>query len=272
MSKTENIQNVDPEVLLYLQRVGGEAYGPRTQRAIWLQIYDRMAEACLSGPLSQGGLLPGENDLAGYFSVSRLTMRKALQKLQQEGQLQARKGVGIYARRARTRFAVHNDVAPFAIDDVPADQIETVTLELARSGASPAAAEMLGLAPGDPVLRLSRLRKLDGAEVYFVTKEFPLARFPEFETHYRPRQSVGDVFRAYGIDSYTRAENRITGGFADALEADAMEMSPRTPILRVEAYNVDEAGRPIEYSLGRWPFAGVELVVGPNRPEPPAQP
>ncbi len=248
-----------------VQALAAPPYAPRTERAIWLQIYDRLSEACLKGGLHAGARLPGENALAEMFAVSRLTMRKALSKLQQEGQLQARKGVGIFVRRGPTRYAVDDDLRFFESFEAQAESIETQTLELTRAAASAPGRAALLLTEDDLVVRLTRLRVVQGEPLYLTTKEFPAARFAEFETAYAPAASVQAVYRAHGIHHHTRAETRVSGGFATVLEAEALQLSQRTPLLRVAAVNCDPEGVPIEFTLGRWPLGAVELVFGPAR-------
>ena len=109
---------------------------------------------------------------------------------------------------------------------------------------------------------LTRLRFVDGEPIYLTKKEFPADRFPNFETVYRINQSVKDVYRHHGIGRYARVETRVTGGFATFDEAQALQLSERTPLLRVVTANCDAEGVPIECTLGRWALGSVELVLG----------
>ncbi|WBU54638.1 phosphonate metabolism transcriptional regulator PhnF [Paracoccus sp. SCSIO 75233] len=267
MNKRLNIDSFDSDALAEITRIAGQPYAPRGQRAIWLQIYDRLAEACTSGPLPPGAKLPGENDLAELFDVSRLTIRKALSKLQQEGQLQARKGVGIFIRSRPARYIVEDNLRFSSSLETGEARIESSTLELVRAPVSAEGADFLRLPAGTEVVRLTRLRIVDGAPAYLATKEFPAARFTDFEARYSLQQSVADVYRAHGIPHYGRAETRVTGGFAPRSDAAALHLSHRTPLMIVRSVNRDPEGRPIEFSIGRWPLASVELVLGDKPPE-----
>lgn len=91
-----------------LRRMGQPPWLAKATRAIWLQIHDRLAAGCLDGTLVSGVRLPGEIELASIFGVSRVTIRRALAKLQQEGQLQSRRGVGIFVRGQAARYAVES--------------------------------------------------------------------------------------------------------------------------------------------------------------------
>lgn len=265
MKKQLNIDCVDSDNLEQIVQIAQAPYRSKGERPIWLQIYDRLAEACINGPLEPGARLPGENHMAELFSVSRLTMRKALSKLQQEGQLQARKGVGIFVRRRRSRYVIEDDLRFSQSLEANAAEIDTKTLELTRAPASQEASLALGLGPVSQVIRLMRLRIVEGEPIYLTSKEFPADRFPQFEEAFATNQSVTDVYRAHGIPRYTREETRITGGFAHRHEADALGLTHRTPLMRVASVNLDPEGRPIEFNFGRWPLSSVELVFNQCR-------
>lgn len=260
MNKRLNIASVDQWDLERIREIAAEPYGSKSQRAIWLQIYDRLSEACMNGPLSAGTRLPSENDLADLFDVSRVTMRRSLTKLQQEGQLQARKGVGIFVRQRPARYAITSNMRFAESLDVEADQITTNTISLSRQKVSIEAAEALGLPKDAEVISLHRVRLLNDEPIYLASKEFPAQRFADFEKVYHARQSVADVYHAHGITDYKRIETRVSGGFARRLEAEALQLTHRTPVMRTLSVSSDAEGKPIEFSLGRWPLASVELI------------
>lgn len=235
-------------------------YAPKGDRAIWLQIYDRLLDACNDGVLPLGAKLPGENQLAEIFNVSRVTMRRALAKLQQEGQLQSRKGVGIFIRQPATHYSIEHSMR-FA-DSLGAGgrEIGTHTISLVQAPADSQVAEALRLQEGDEVIVLTRLRLLDNVPIYLAEKHFPVSVFPHFETEYAEKRSVLDVYRKQNIETYRRVETRVSGGFARRGEAESLRLSHRTPLLRTASRNETLDGIPIEFTRGAWPLASVELV------------
>lgn len=59
-------------------------------------VYDRMRRAILDGEYPDGARLPGENDLARQFEVSRPVIRAALKRLRSEGLVTSRQGSGSF--------------------------------------------------------------------------------------------------------------------------------------------------------------------------------
>ena len=63
------------------------------------QLYGQILEQIVSNKLAQGEKLPSENQIATAFGVSRPVVREALRKLQEDGLVEARRGVGTFVRR-----------------------------------------------------------------------------------------------------------------------------------------------------------------------------
>jgi GntR family transcriptional regulator len=57
-------------------------------------IADELRQRVESGELAAGALLPSESELSGAYDVSRVTVRKALDVLRDEGLVDSRQGFG----------------------------------------------------------------------------------------------------------------------------------------------------------------------------------
>lgn len=241
-----------------LRRLGSLAYGPRSERAIWLQIYDRIGEALESGALAEGERLPGEDDLAALFKVNRVTLRRALDRHQREGRLQARKGVGIFVRAPAVRYVVHRYEA--VNESVCDDAAELRILSVTRRPPSSAAQRGFGLGAGEEVFQMRNAIFIGETPVYLATKEFRIDVFPGLEDIAAGGGSILDAYAAAGIPRYVRAETRIFADFAREAEASELQVSPGSPLLRSRSFNTDLDGRVVEVNAGCWPMFSVELV------------
>src|SRR5205823_530234 len=121
-------------------------------------LADALRARLVARELGPRGALPGELDLAREFGTSRVTVRRALDLLRQEGLVTSRRGAGWFA----------------AIDPLrqPLGRVKTVEAAVEAAGARPgrrvvafgfvaappAAVEALRLAPTDTeVLRVVRV-------------------------------------------------------------------------------------------------------------------
>ena len=157
-------------------------FRPRSDAPIWQQIYDHILGLIESDFLTPGSQLPGENHMAEKLGVTRITLRRALQQLQREGHLTARKGVGIFVRSLPSVFTVRDD-RPFLENfHARGKEIVTQTLVLCRETVTTAVAKKLQLAEDVEIIRLCRIRSADGQPLYVNTKIVSGQPLPELRS------------------------------------------------------------------------------------------
>jgi len=71
---------------------------PTSDRAVFRQIAEHIREAITRGELREGQRVPSESQLMEHYSVTRVTIRHALQLLQSEGLVVAEHGRGVFVR------------------------------------------------------------------------------------------------------------------------------------------------------------------------------
>ncbi|QUR68944.1 GntR family transcriptional regulator [Mycobacterium spongiae] len=68
------------------------------RRPPYRQIAGMLRDAIEHGYYSPDGRLPSEAELSGHFSVARMTVRRALQELRDEGLVYSEHGKGVFVR------------------------------------------------------------------------------------------------------------------------------------------------------------------------------
>ena len=69
------------------------------QKPLWSQLYDVLLERIKDHVYEEGGVLPSEAEIMKEFSVSRITVRQAMDRLLQEGFILRRRGSGTVVLR-----------------------------------------------------------------------------------------------------------------------------------------------------------------------------
>ena len=127
---------------------------------LYRRLEDALREALRDQVLKPNEALPAERDLAADLAVSRITLRKALDTLVDEGLLVRRHGAGTFvASRVEKQFA---KLSSFSEDMAARGQ--TVRSEWIGRGAgavTPDESLTLGLSPGTAVFRFNRIRYAD---------------------------------------------------------------------------------------------------------------
>lgn len=213
---------------------------------IYSQIATRAAALIASGEWQPGQRLPPERILCERLGVSRTTLRQALAELEARGLISRHQGRGTFVTRPRFDADATGSFSLSAALLRRGRELRTRVLAVAAVEAGRHVATDLGCRPGDQVLRLERLRLLDGEPLMLELAHLPLERFPGLEAKDFEARSLYAILAAdYGVRP-TLARESLEPVVCRAREAAILGLPRRAPALRIVRLTVDEQGRPIE--------------------------
>lgn len=127
---------------------------------LYVQLQQLIRDAINRNLLTQDEAIPAERDLATEYDVSRITVRKAIGGLVEEGLLTRRRGAGTFvAARVEKSFS---KLSSFSEDMVARGRKpSSVWVSKSVGTVTPEEALSLGLSPGAEVYRFQRLRYAD---------------------------------------------------------------------------------------------------------------
>ncbi len=200
---------------------------------LWVQAADSIREHIASGALRSGSRLPPERELCQQLGISRVTLRKALQALVEDGALAPSHGRGWYVSdgAADTRNEWPNSLESFT---ETADRMGLIaTSRVLRAATSPSTideAELLGIAPGLPLFRLGRVRMLGGVPVAVDWALIPAALLPDAVSYDFEADSLYEALAAAG-NELANAETTIEAREASSDVAAELGVDAGTPTL-----------------------------------------
>ena len=219
------------------------ARGPRYE-----QLYRHLSAAIAAGELPPEAQLPPERELALIADVSRVTVRKAVSQLVEDGVLEQRRGAGTFVRPPKSKME-HSLSALLSFTEYMRQRGKTSSSRILRRGLFlPTPDEMmaLGLPQGDRVARVERLRFADDTPLALEWSSLPTDVLPDPEA---VETSLYDVLRAAGR-APTRAVQRITAVNLTAVDAKLLLLPEGAAVLRIDRTAYLPSGRPIEFTRG----------------------
>lgn len=217
--------------------------GPRYE-----QLYRHLAATIGAGELAPETQLPPERELALIANVSRVTVRKAVSQLVEDGVLEQRRGAGTFVRPARPKLE-QSLSALVSFTEYMRQRGKTSSSRILRRGLFlPTPDEMmaLGLSAADRVARVERLRFADDTPLALEWSSLPTDVLPDPEA---VETSLYDVLRASG-KAPTRAVQRITAVNLTAADAKLLLLPEGAAVLRIDRTAYLPTGRPIEFTRG----------------------
>jgi GntR family transcriptional regulator len=197
-----------------------------------------------------GEALPSEHELCDQLGVSRPTLRAAVDELVDEGVLVRRPGRGTFTAASK----VTQPLAPTASVGnsfrVPLTEgvWESRTLSFERRSAGARLARSLQVSPGDLIVRVERLRIVDGEPLAVERIHVPDRFVPGIEGEDFQRGSFYQLLHSrYGI-TMARAAQSIEATVTDERESEVLGVPPYSPALLFDVTTRDVGERVVEYT------------------------
>jgi GntR family transcriptional regulator len=227
---------------------------PAERTIRYREIADDLRTRIDAGEFGGGKVLPSEADLSQAYAASRVTIRRALEVLRDEGIVAARQGFGWFVQSdlLRQRLGRLSTIeGQLAASGITA---ERQILDFAFVAAEPRVQRVLGT---HQVLRVRRLNLADGEPFARVTVWCPASL--------GDRLSRADVERSPFYELLPvplgGATQTIAAEAASAADAKLLGIPVGSPVLRCERVTTDQDGQPVLMSVHVFPGHRTEFVV-----------
>lgn len=221
-----------------------------------IPYYAQLA-AILRGKIENGewrphDRLPSESELERTYGVSRTVVRQALGLLSTEGLLHSRKGKGTFVAERKLTAALLQTLTSF-YDEMSARGHPPVSriLTLEREAATRDIASVLGLANNAWIIKLRRLRFVNGEPLVLSTSYIPYDLCPGLLEEDLSQSSLyGLIERKYGLEIVSGVRH-IEAVPAPKDEARMLQIKAGAPLLVVRSTTYLRSGRAIEFSIAK---------------------
>ena len=236
-----------------------DAFARRTPH--YLRIYRDLRDQIAKGSLAPGDQLPAQRDLAESFGVTVMTVRQALQLLEQEELVVVKHGSGSFVAPKRIRYAMGN-LRSFA-QEVQAQGFELKTRVLRQElvDPHPRVAELLKIHAGEPVYAIERLRAVGNQPVVYQDSQL------------QPwlGEALGEIDLS-GVSLYDYLQQELRVEIASAQEwihaiqlgpreATLLEADPGAPALLSERLTFSGSGEPMIFDRAFMPGDRVSMAT-----------
>lgn len=214
---------------------------------LYYQIETLLRREILSGELPPGSPLPSEESLGQEFSVSRITVRRALSILEDDGLIVRQRGRGTFV----TDKLRSVDTSRFSgsMEDLISMGIRTEAkiIGFQMMDASDVVRLKLNLEEGARVLRIEKVRLVEGEPLSYVINYLPEEigkKISAADLRLKPLLMVLEEHIGLKPDGAVQV---IEAAVAEPEWANLLDVRVGDPLLKVERTVFDAQGHPLEY-------------------------
>lgn len=211
------------------------------------QVEEVLRKLIRQAAYKKGKPLPKEVELANRFGVSRNTIRQATNKLENEGLITRKKGVGTFVtpRGLSTQLTHWHSFTMEMMEKGVAFENKEISVSWVK--ADEKLSRFFRIRKHTKVLLLKRLRSIEGKPVvYFESSFHPRIGLDGGEDFNQPLYQL--LEEKFGI-IVVRSNEHIRAQLAGMM-AKKLDISPHDPILVRERFVYDPGDRPVEYNIG----------------------
>ena len=211
---------------------------------LYYQLANLLTEKIISRELLTGDRLPTEVELVEQYGISRITVRQALRLLEEEGLIRREVGRGTFVTDYRP-FIGGLKVEGSLEDVISLGQNPVKVLSVQSVKAGPDDAEKMGIQPGDPIVRATRIRLYHDQPYSYIVNDLPA----EIGKRFSKNDWKGVVLKT--IEEKLKiplrdAEQTVRASLADGTLARMLETKIGAPLLAVERVVRTDHGRVVE--------------------------
>jgi len=221
---------------------------------LYFQLYNLLKNCILDGTFSNGMRIPTEKQLSDEFGISRITAKRALDELSDEGLVTRQRGKGTHVTYKYKPKPVQAPlVAMLQEIESMARKTTAVMLDSAMLQPPQIIRDEFGIQPGVTLLYLARARERDGLRFGYYTSWTRDVDLPEDPNIFvsTPRLAY---FREQGLEmTHVTQTLRAVGAAPDAAKALGVEVgSPLLSLTRRSFKTVGDKEQLVDFLLAQY--------------------
>lgn len=229
---------------------------------LYQQLMEDIKGAIEEGKYKYEDKIPSEPELSEIYSVSRITVRRAVDELCTEGYLIKKQGKGTYVGRPKLQRKIERVDDAMSFSDVcrangMEHMVRVTTIQ--HVPARKDEINFLNLSPGAMLLYIQRVHYADGEPIQVENNFYPLERFRFLEDEDLVHGSLFHMLNdKYGINPFGTQKTTLEIVRASVQYAALLNVQIGEPLFYMNAYFVDEENKPL--FVGRQYIAGGRYV------------
>ena len=198
------------------------------------QLYELLRKHILSGVYKEGSLLPSENELCAAHSMTRPTVRHALDSLVKDGLILKKQGKGSIVRKPPQNIGILSIAGTASAVGVRYLKTDILTKPEIRSWPESFAFELSELEKESGCVYMERLRYVEDEPVFYDINHLPNIHLPRITNRSFENKSLFEVLRKNYQIEISGGEQKLKAIHPNKNIRKLLKLNSRQPVLYIE--------------------------------------
>ncbi|SFJ53111.1 GntR family transcriptional regulator, frlABCD operon transcriptional regulator [Halobacillus dabanensis] len=235
-----------------------------SSKPLYMQVKELITADIENGIYKPGEQLSSESELCRVYDTSRITIRRAILDLVDEGVLTRQQGKGTFVNEGKIQreLIAMSGFSQFVeeMGEVPKTSILSIE-KVVASEFKPKLAEVLKENQHTPLLELRRLHFLGDTPMIYEASYYSLSRFPNLENLIKENPSTYQTLKKHYDVQPMFNEKKLNGKTATTDVADYLNISKGSPLFEMEELVSCDYNIPIHFSTSLLPANKVTFTL-----------
>jgi len=215
---------------------------------LYQQLKDKLTSMIESGELPYGTCIPSETELSTQYGISRITVRKAVALLVEEGLLAKRQGKGTFVEKPKLERKIIEFVSFSTACEYNGRRPGSKLVKRIVREPEESEYKELELHQGDQVIHIQRLRYADNELLLLENNFFSYKRYSYLMEADLEQYSLYEVLKEHGVKLHG-AKKILEMTLAGENEVKLLNVRLNAPLFRLKGMVFDEDSLPVHLSL-----------------------
>ncbi|WZL74710.1 GntR family transcriptional regulator [Clostridiaceae bacterium 35-E11] len=208
-------------------------------------IIDKLLEDIVAGKYKENDKLPSENDLVAKYEVTRITVRKAYNRLEEMGYLYSKQGKGRYLNHKQQKIdlSLSGDVSFSKKMRDEGYNFDSKNLFCKEIRYNKNIYNDLNIDPNDTVYKIGRLRFIDNKPIALHISYVAKSLFEDIDKVGKDIKSMFAYYKDKGYREFDSTKSMLSISFPTYFERKIFECSNLIPMLIIESNCIDKYTR-----------------------------
>lgn len=233
---------------------------------LYLQLKNEILKKIDEGEYSENSKIPSEQELCGYYKISRPTVRQAISELTNSCVLYKLKGKGTFVSKSKLEINIRNysGFTDSILDGMDLCERELVSVSVMDSLKIKALEVIFSMSSTySQSLDFAEIKYIslkDGEALSFNTSYLSLTLFPDIIEDIKEGRPSHEILKGKYPLLPVNAKSSLEVEYTDQNNAQYLQLQPGQPLIKIESVLFSKNGNVVEYIISKYRGDKCKLV------------